>query len=408
MAYLNEGFLKLNSGYLFPEISRRVKAWQERHPGAEVIRLGIGNTTEPITPFIAKAMKDKISLLENVDTYTGYSDEQGDEALRKALRDFYSREYGIEFEKTDFFVSDGAKSDAANIQSIFSKNSIIAVQDPSYPVYVDSNVASGRSRGYDNSTDSYFEFVYMPCNEANNFIPTPPSRHVDLIYLCFPNNPTGAVATREDLEKFVQYALREKAVIIYDAAYCDYIRTPDIPRTIYEIKDARKCAIEINSFSKNAGFTGVRLGWSVVPKTLCVSNKDDDSIYRLWNRRQCTFFNGASNIAQAGGIAALSPIGREECKGLVDYYLENARIIKTGIEELGIKCYGGVDSPYVWAKIPQQYNSWKFFDYLLDSAHVVVTPGSGFGNQGEGFVRISAYGHKNNIIRGVEAIKKAL
>ena len=409
MADLNEGFFTLTSGYLFPEISRRVANWQKEHKGEEVLKLGIGNTTEPLTPYIAKAMKDKISQLEDVKTYTGYGDEQGDMMLRKALKDFYKREYDVEFDDTEFFVSDGAKSDAANIQYIFSNKCKIAVQDPSYPVYVDSNVASGRSSGYDESRQQYKDLYYMECREDNNFIPLPPKEKVDLIYLCFPNNPTGACATYEDLEKFIEYAKREKALIIYDAAYCDYITEKDkYPRTIYQVKGAKEVAIEINSFSKNAGFTGVRLGWDVVPKMLVVSNKENDSIYKIWNRRQCTFFNGASNISQAGGIAALSLQGRAECLSLVSYYLENARIIKDGLTEAGCVCYGGVNSPYVWLKCKKGMKSWEFFDYVLDKAHVVITPGAGFGLSGNDFVRVSAYGHRENIIKAVKAIKEIL
>lgn len=406
MAKVNDDFLKLASGYLFPEVARRTKAWQEKNKGEEVLRLGIGNTTEALTPYILEAMHAKLDKLSNRDTYTGYGDEQGDTPLREALAAMYKREYGVELNSEEFFVSDGAKADAANIQQIFSPDSIVAVQDPAYPVYVDSNVAGGRSSGYDAESGSYMGLVYMPCNEENGFVPEPPKTHVDLIYLCFPNNPTGAVATKEQLKAFVDYAKRESAIIIYDAAYSDYIREAGYVRTIYEVEGAVDCAIEINSFSKNAGFTGVRLGWTVVPFGLASDNAPKGTIHRLWNRRQCTYFNGASNIAQAGGIAALSEKGREECRGLVDYYLENARIIKEGLEEAGLTCYGGVNSPYVWAKTPNGMKSWDFFDFLLDKAHVVVTPGSGFGGSGEGYVRVSSYGHRENVEKAVKAIKE--
>ncbi len=406
MAKVNDDFLKLASGYLFPEVARRTKAWQEKNKGQEVLRLGIGNTTEALTPYILEAMHAKLDKLSNRDTYTGYGDEQGDTPLREALAAMYKREYGVGLESEEFFVSDGAKADAANIQQIFSSDAIVAVQDPAYPVYVDSNVAGGRSSGYDDESGSYKGLVYMPCNEENGFVPEPPKCHVDLIYLCFPNNPTGAVATKEQLKAFVDYAKREKAIIIYDAAYSDYIREEGYVRTIYEVEGAVDCAIEINSFSKNAGFTGVRLGWTVVPFGLDSDNAPKGTIHRLWNRRQCTYFNGASNIAQAGGIAALSEKGREECKALVDYYLGNARIIKEGLEEAGLTCYGGVNSPYVWAKTPNGMKSWDFFDFLLDKAHVVVTPGSGFGGSGEGYVRVSSYGHRENVEKAVKAIKE--
>lgn len=404
MALVNENFLSLASGYLFPEIARRTKAWQERNPGEKVLRLGIGNTTEAITPHIAKAMHDKIDLLSDRATYTGYGDEQGDTVLRKALRDFYHKQYGVELYDTDFFISDGAKSDAANIQELFSSSMVVAVQDPAYPVYVDSNVVGGRSTGFNGT--NYDGFVYLESNSENGFIPEVPAKKVDLIYLCFPNNPTGAVITHAQLKRFVDYALENKAIIVYDAAYTDYIREPGYVRTIYEIEGAKRCAIEINSFSKNAGFTGVRLGWAVVPESLESENGGPGTIHRLWNRRQCTFFNGASNIAQAGGLAALSEKGREECKGLVDYYLGNADIIKKGLESVGLTCYGGVNSPYIWAGCPRGLSSWDFFDFLLEHAHVVVTPGSGFGPAGEGYVRVSSYGHREDIIKAVEAIKE--
>ena len=404
MAKVNEDFLKLSGGYLFPEIARRTRAWQEKNPGEKILRLGIGNTTEAITPYIASQMRKKIDLLCDRNTYTGYGDEQGDTALRVALSDFYKREYGVSLSPQEFFVSDGAKADAANIQEIFSRDSIVAIQDPAYPVYVDSNVAGGRSQGFDALSQSYKGLVYMPANEENGFVAQPPKTHVDLIYLCFPNNPTGAVATKEQLKAFVDYAKKEKAIIIYDAAYSDYIREEGYVHTIYEIEGAEDVAIEINSFSKNAGFTGVRLGWSVVPSALESDNAPKGTIHNLWNRRQCTYFNGASNISQAGGIAALSEEGRKECRTLVDYYLGNAAIIKSGLEKAGLVCYGGVNSPYVWAKAPRGMKSWEFFDYLLDKAHVVVTPGSGFGSCGEGFVRVSSYGHREDIEKAVAAI----
>ncbi len=404
MAHVNENFLRLASGYLFPEIARRTRSWQERNPGAKVLRLGIGNTTEALTPCISSAMHKKIDLLSDRNTYTGYGDEQGDNVLREALRDFYEKEYGVFLPVDAFFISDGAKSDAANIQQIFSSDSVVAVQDPAYPVYVDSNVAGARTGAYNGV--NYDGLVYLECNAENSFIPSVPEQHVDLIYLCSPNNPTGAVATREDLKRFVDYAIREHAIIIFDSAYSDYIRSPGLPHSIYEIEGAERCAIEISSFSKNAGFTGVRLGWTIVPKTLISDESEEGVINRLWNRRQTTFFNGASNIAQSGGLAALSAEGRAECKGLVDYYLGNARIIKEGLEEIGIKCYGGVNSPYIWAVCPENLSSWEFFDELLEKAHVVVTPGSGFGPAGEGYVRLSSYGHREDIAEAVSSIKE--
>ncbi len=406
MARANEYFARLSSGYLFPEIARRINEWQLRNPGKKVMRLGIGNTTEPITPHIAKAMKDKIDRLSCRDTYTGYGDEQGDTALREALRRHYQEEYGVSLPLDAFFVSDGAKSDAANIQSIFSNSSIIATQDPAYPVYVDSNVAGGHTGSYNKAYDGYEGIVYMRADESNGFVSCPPEEHADLIYLCFPNNPTGAVATKEQLSAFIDYAHKHKSIIIFDAAYSDYIETEGIPHSIYEIDGAMDCAIEINSFSKNAGFTGVRLGWTIVPEKLVCEDENTSLLHQYWNRRQTTFFNGASNIAQAGGIAALDSEGRKECASLVSYYKQNARIIRKGLEETGLTCYGGIDSPYVWTKCPSGMSSWEFFSHLLEKAHVATTPGSGFGPAGEGFVRISAYGHREDIEMAVKSIKE--
>lgn len=408
MARASEDFMKLQSGYLFPEVARRIRAWQERNPGESVMKLSIGNTTEALPRFIAEEMKRKIDLLMDRNTYTGYGDEQGDTPLRDALAEHYQREYGVTLPSSAFFVSDGAKSDAANIQSIFSRHSIPAIQDPAYPVYVDSNVAGGHTGLYDAASDGYSGIVYMKADASNGFVAEPPKEHADLIYLCFPNNPTGAVATKEQLARFVDYAHREKAVIIFDSAYSDYIETKDIPHSIYEIDGARDCAIEIGSFSKNAGFTGVRLGWTIVPEELEAEDAPKGTLHRLWNRRQCTFFNGASNVAQAGGIAALSKTGRRECLDLVGYYKENARIIREGVGKIGLECYGGVDSPYIWTSCPDSMTSWDFFDFLLDKAHVAVTPGSGFGSAGEGFVRISAYGHREDVERAVDSIREKL
>ncbi len=408
MARASEDFMKLRSGYLFPEVARRIRAWQERNPGASVLRLSIGNTTEPITPHIAAAMRDEIDRLTRRESYTGYGDEQGDTALREALSIHYREECGVELPSSAFFISDGAKSDAANIQSIFSHSSIPAVQDPAYPVYVDSNVAGGHTGGYDEESEGYSGIVLMDADASNGFIASPPKAHADIIYLCFPNNPTGAAATKAQLKAFVDYAHRENAVIIFDSAYSDYISTQGIPRSIYQIEGAEDCAIEIGSFSKNAGFTGVRLGWTIVPESLKADGAEPGLIHRLWNRRQCTFFNGASNIAQAGGIAALSPEGRRECMSLVGYYKENARLLLEGVGSCGLRCYGGIDSPYIWTECPDGMSSWDFFDLLLDRAHVAVTPGSGFGRCGEGFVRISAYGHREDIERAIASMKENL
>lgn len=406
MARINSNYTKLASGYLFPEIARRTKLWSQNNPGIELMRLGIGNTTEALPLVLVDAMKAKLDKLSSRDTYTGYGDEQGDTPLREALKDFYKSHYGVELLADEFFVSDGAKSDAANIQNLFSEDCVVAVQDPAYPVYVDSNVVGGRSTGFVDG--QYKGLVYLEGNKENGFVPLPPKEKVDIIYLCFPNNPTGAVATKEQLKAFVDYARANKAVIIFDAAYSSYIEDDELPRSIYEIEGAKECAIEINSFSKNAGFTGVRLGWTVVPHALVCENSEPNELRQMWNRRQCTFFNGASNIAQAGGLAALSDEGYKACQELVDYYKGNARIIKEGLESIGLECIGGKNSPYIWAKCPNGLSSWEFFDYLLDKCHVVVTPGAGFGAAGEGYVRVSSYGHRENVEKAIKSIKENL
>ncbi len=406
MANCNENFLKLSEGYLFPEIARRTRAWQDKNPGVEVLRLGIGNTTEPLSKTVVDAMVKRALELGKVETYSGYGDEQGNKDLREALSEFYKKSYNVDIAPLEFFISDGAKSDAANIQEIFSSSSVVAIQNPAYPVYVDSNVAAGKTGPFNKKIDGYDGIYYMDSTKENNFVPALPERHVDLIYLCFPNNPTGTVATKEDLKRFVDWAIENDAIIIFDAAYAEFIESDGIPRTIYEIEGAEKCAIELNSFSKQAGFTGVRLGWTIVPSALKCQNAPEGTLHRLWLRRQTTFFNGASNIAQAGGVASLTDEGLKENRETIRYYKENAKIIKDTMEALGFTCYGGVDSPYVWMECPEGKTSWEFFDFLLDKCHVVVTPGSGFGPKGEGYVRISAFGHRENILKACQSIKE--
>ncbi len=407
MAKINASYRKLSAGYLFPEISRRVGLFQQENPDKKVHRLGIGNTTEPLTPTILAGLREGVERLAKAETYTGYGDEQGDEELRLGLARFYSSR-GVSLDPAEIFISDGAKSDAGNIQSIFSVENRVAVQDPAYPVYVDTNVIAGRSGAFNPGLGNYTGFVYMVCNRENNFIPDPPREHVDLIYLCSPNNPTGAVATHQELKKFVDYAREHRAVLIFDAAYAEFISDPQLPRTIYEVDGAKECAIEINSFSKLAGFTGVRLGWSVVPKALVAVDSEPEEVHRLWLRRQSTFFNGASNIAQRGGLAVLSDQGLQECAELVRYYMENARIISEGIKSVGLTYYGGVNAPYLWLKTPGDMSSWDFFDKLLHEARVVGTPGSGFGPSGEGYFRLSAFGHRSDIEEAVQSIKAGL
>ncbi len=403
MATINTNYRRLAAGYLFPEIARRAAKFQQQHPGVSLFKLGIGNTTEPLTPAILEGLHAKVDALSNVETYSGYGDEQGDTPLREALSRYY-RDMGVEIAPDEFFVSDGAKADAGNLQSIFSVDNVIAVQDPAYPVYVDSNVVSGRSGEFNADMGHYEGFVYMPGSAETNFFPKVPSGKVDLMYICSPNNPTGAVASHEQLAEYVEYARTHKAVIIYDAAYAEYISDPSLPKTIYEIEGARECAIEINSFSKFAGFTGVRLGWTVVPKEVIAENSEPGEIHKMWNRRQVTFFNGASNIAQAGGVAVLSEQGLAEARALIAYYMENARIIRDGMQKVGLEVYGGDNAPYVWVKGPQGMGSWDLFDVFLTQCNVIVTPGSGFGPAGEGYVRLSAFGHRENIEQAVESI----
>ncbi len=405
MATSNQSYKNLSGSYLFPEIARRTKAFAASHPKAKIMRLGIGNTTEPLPPSIVKGLSSGVKKLSNIKTYSGYGDEQGNTELRRRIAEVKYKKAAEKIEADEVFVSDGAKSDTANIQELFSQDSIIAIQDPAYPVYVDTNVMAGRT-GKAKENGQYEGIVYMPCTEQNNFFPELPHKKVDIIYLCSPNNPTGAVATKEQLKRFVGYALENEAIIIFDSAYERFIADKKLPHSIYEISGAKKCAIEINSFSKEAGFTGVRLGWTVVPKTLVT--EDGASLNAMWNRRQTTRFNGASNISQEGGLAALSAKGLKETQKVIDLYMNNAKVIRKGLESIGIKCYGGVNAPYIWIKCPKGMKSWDFFNKLLEECHVACTPGSGFGPSGESFVRLSAFGHPKDIREAVESIKKNL
>lgn len=395
MAKINTNYNKVAPAYGFMEIGRRIKTFIKENPGTEVMRLGIGNTTQPLTSTVIAGLLEGVKKLADAETYTGYGDEQGDERLRQALADFY-RKQGISLDPQEIFISDGAKADSANISSIFGMDSVVAVTDPVYPVYADSNIIAGK------------KVVYMDCKKENGFVPTLPKGKVDLIFLCSPNNPTGAVMTKKQLKEFVNYAIKNKAVIIFDAAYAEYISDKNLPRSIYEIPGAKSCAIEINSFSKWAGFTGVRLGWTVVPMDLIVEGTEKGKINSLWNRRQTTMFNGASNIVQEGGLAVLSEKGQKECKNLVDYYMNNARIIKNGLAKIGLEVYGGENAPYIWLKVPKGMSSWEFFDKLLKEAHVAGTPGSIFGPRGEGYFRLSAFGHKENVEKAVKSIQENL
>ena len=400
MATINSNFKNVSPSYLFSEVVRRTKSFSDSHPGVELLRLGIGNTTLSIVPSVVDGLRSGVEKLAKAETYTGYGDEQGDARLRYAIAAWYGSR-GITIEPGAIFVSDGAKPDCANIQSIFSDDSVVAISDPVYPVYLDSNAIAGK------------KILYMPATEGNGFVPEPPresrqgrDEHADLIFLCSPNNPTGAVATREQLQAFVDWARAHKAVIIFDAAYSEYIRNTELPRSIYEIEGAKSCAIEIQSFSKAAGFTGVRLGWTVVPKELIAEDAAEGILNQMWNRRQTTMFNGASNIAQEGGLAVLSQLGQRQTHEQVDYYMENARIIREGLAAAGFKVSGGVHAPYIWLANPRGLSSWDFFDELLEKAHVVATPGSGFGKNGEGYMRLSAFGARENIEKAVRSICK--
>lgn len=405
MATINTSYRKLAAGYLFPEIGRRVREFQAANDGVTVMKLGIGDTTEPIAPAVIDGLHTGVERLASVETYSGYGNSEGQNALREALADHYTK-MGAKVAAADVFVSDGAKGDSANIQSIFSASNVVAVQDPAYPVYVDSNVIAGRTG---NAAEGCYEgLVYMPCTEENGFMPEVPEQKVDLIYLCSPNNPTGAVASREKLEAFVAYAREHKAIIIFDSAYNAFIKEDHLPRSIYEIDGADECAIEINSFSKWAGFTGVRLGWAIVPENLRTEDSNPGEVKAVWGRRQNTFFNGASNIVQAGALAALSTEGLGQLQQTVDFYMENARLIREGLEAVGITCFGGTNAPYVWLKTPGGLPSWAFFDKLLSETHVVGTPGSGFGPSGEGYFRLSAFGHRENVETAIASIQQNL
>jgi len=391
MVKINENYAKEKKNYLFIEIAKRTAEFKKQNPGVKLLSLGIGNTTLPLSQSVIEGLNKGVKYLADISTYTGYGDEQGNSDLRQSLVEFYKKR-GIDIDVNEIFVSDGAKPDTANLQSIFAKDSVAAIQDPSYPVYVETNMIAGK------------KIVYMPCTPENNFVPELPAQHVDLIYICSPNNPTGAVLTKETLKKFVDFANQNQAIIIFDAAYFAYIKDPALPKSIYEIEGAKTCAIEVNSFSKWAGFTGVRLGWTVVPFSLKGEDVEEGQINHIWKRRQTTMFNGASNVAQVGGIAVLTEKGQKESQKLVDYYMENAKIIEGGLKNNGFAVYGGENAPYLWVKTPSGKTSWEFFDILLNQANVVVTPGVGFGPSGEGFIRISAFGNRKDIEEAVQRI----
>lgn len=409
MARLNDNYLKLKAGYLFPEIGRRVKVFSEANPEAKIIRLGIGDVTQPLAPAVLKAFHDGVDDLANTDDFKGYGPEQGYEFLIDALIEKAYKPLGVDLKKSEIFISDGSKCDCANILDIFALDNKVAICDPVYPVYNDTNVMVGRTGEADDK--GYYEgLTYLACTEDNHFTPAIPDKKVDIVYLCYPNNPTGAVATREDLKKWVDYALANDAVIFFDAAYEAFITEPGIPHSIYEIEGAKRCAIEFRSFSKTAGFTGVRCALTVIPEELMAEtgNGEKSSLNKLWNRRQSTKFNGVSYPVQKAAAAVYSEEGWTQVKETIDYYMENARLIREGLEAAGLTVYGGVNAPYIWLKTPNGMSSWDFFDKLLSECHVVGTPGSGFGPSGEGFYRLSAFGGRENVLEAIDRIKKNL
>lgn len=402
MFHINENYQKLPGSYLFSTIGKKVNAYQEANPDKEIIRLGIGDVTQPIAPAIIEAMHKAVDEMGHAETFHGYAPDLGYAFLRKAIVDNDYKAKGCDISEDEIFVSDGAKSDSANIQEIFAQNNRIAVCDPVYPVYVDSNVMAGRTGTYDKATETWSDVIYMPCTAANNFVPEFPKETPDIIYLCLPNNPTGTTLTKDQLQEWVDYANKNGVVIIYDAAYEAYISEDNVAHTIYECKGAKTCAIELRSFSKNAGFTGVRLGFTVVPKELKCG---DVSLNAMWARRHGTKFNGAPYIVQRAGEAVYFDAGKAQLKEQVAYYMKNAKTIKEGLKDAGYTVFGGVNAPYIWLKTPDKMTSWEFFDYLLEKANVVGTPGSGFGPSGEGYFRLTAFGNYENTVKALDRIK---
>lgn len=408
MAFINDNFLELQDSYLFSTIAKKVSDYSKNNPDKKIIKLGIGDVTRPICSKVVEAMHKAIDEVATKDGFRGYGPEQGYEFLREKIveNDYKSREIDIDIDEV--FISDGAKCDCGNIGDIFGINNKVAIMDPVYPVYLDTNVMAGRSGKYDKNKEIYENIVYMPVSSENGFIPELPIEKVDIIYLCFPNNPTGTVLTKEELSKWVKYAKDNKAIILYDSAYEAFITEDNIPHSIYEVEGAKDVAIEFRSFSKTAGFTGIRCAYVVIPKSVYGYTKDGKcvSLNKLWNRRVCTKFNGVSYITQRGAEAIYTEDGKKEISANIDYYMENAKIIKEGLEEVGYEVYGGVNSPYVWLKIDDGMTSWEFFDRLLDEVNVVGTPGSGFGPSGEGYFRLTAFGDRDNTIEAVERMKK--
>ena len=402
MVTVNHNYLKLPGSYLFSTIGKKVRAYKEENPDKEVISLGIGDVTQPLVPAIIEALHGAVEEMAHAETFHGYAPDLGYEFLRNAIAKNDYQDRGCDIAADEVFVSDGAKSDSGNIQEIFGTDNKVAVCDPVYPVYVDTNVMAGRTGEYNHVRENFDGVIYMPCCKENGFLPEFPKEVPDLIYLCFPNNPTGSAITKEELQKWVDYANKNGCVIIYDAAYEAYISEQNVPHSIYECQGARTCAIELRSFSKNAGFTGVRLGFTVIPKELV---RDGVSLHSLWARRHGTKFNGAPYIVQKAGEAVYSQAGKAQLKEQVGYYMRNAKLIHDELESAGFSVSGGVNAPYIWLETPDKMTSWEFFDYLLSRANVVGTPGSGFGAHGEGYFRLTAFGTYENTLKAIDRIK---
>lgn len=403
MFRVNENYGKLPGSYLFSTVGKKIGDYSKANPEKKIVRLGIGDVTQPLAPAIIEALHNAVDEMAKAETFHGYAPDQGYEFLRSVIAENDYKSRGCQIEADEIFISDGAKSDSGNIQEIFSQDSRIAVCDPVYPVYVDSNAMAGRAGVFNRESETWSNVIYMPCTEENDFVPELPKERPDLIYLCFPNNPTGAAISRDRLQEWVDYANQIGAVIIYDAAYEAYISQEDVPHSVYECKGARTCAIELRSFSKNAGFTGLRLGFTVVPGDLLCG---EVSLRALWARRHGTKYNGAPYIVQRAGEAAYSPSGKEQLREQVAYYMRNAAYIRSGLEEAGYRVYGGVNAPYIWLKTPGGMTSWEFFDYLLENAGVAGTPGSGFGPGGEGYFRLTAFGSYENTREAVDRIRR--
>lgn len=402
MVTVNHNYLKLPGSYLFSTIGKKVRAYKEENPDKEVISLGIGDVTQPLVPAIIDALHGAVEEMAHAETFHGYAPDLGYEFLRRAIAKNDYQDRGCNIAADEIFVSDGAKSDSGNIQEIFGTDNKVAVCDPVYPVYVDTNVMAGRTGEYNRVRENFDGVIYMPCRKENGFLPEFPSEVPDLIYLCFPNNPTGSAITKDELQKWVDYANKNGCVIICDAAYEAYISEENVPHSIYECEGARTCAIELRSFSKNAGFTGVRLGFTVIPKELV---RDGVSLHSLWARRHGTKFNGAPYIVQKAGEAVYSEAGKAQLKDQVGYYMRNAKLIHDELTKAGFSVSGGVNAPYIWLETPDKMTSWEFFDYLLKNANVVGTPGSGFGSHGEGYFRLTAFGTYENTLKAIDRIK---